>query len=229
MPEVAHGIFATSLGTEDGWVQSGGRVLRSHPSLSRVVIQDHGGNWHRFGSLNADRSWSIDDTSLSRNKAAKERKESGEEKQDKGCPSCSRIIFWAHWEQNGKACPYCGFKFDSSRRQVIQIDGSLVSVDGDPVGVRKVVAPVQKLWDSVFFPSKKSKSQHSRNFNQLRANFHRQYPRYYIDTTTNVTQVIDRETGTCQKLGYIPSPDSPVWSTSVNIVDYNELQFPERT
>jgi superfamily II DNA or RNA helicase len=231
IPEVAHGIFATSFGTEEGWVQAGGRILRSHPSLKNVVIQDHGGNWHRFGSLNQDRIFGLNDTSISRVKEVQKAKESGEAKQDKSCPSCSRVIFWAHWMQNGKACPYCSFKFDKTRRQVVQIDGSLKAVDGDPVGiVRKVIAPAQKLWDSVYFPSRNSKSNNARNFNQLRAAFHRRYPRYHIDLspTNQVTEIVDRETGTRSLLGYVPPPGSMLWKQRATEVQYDELQYPER-
>ena len=39
-----------------------GRLLRAYPGVSVVRLQDHGGHWHRFGSVNADRTWLLEDT-----------------------------------------------------------------------------------------------------------------------------------------------------------------------
>jgi len=43
-PWIAHGIFATVFGSLTSYIQAGGRLLRAHPSMDRVTIQDHGGN-----------------------------------------------------------------------------------------------------------------------------------------------------------------------------------------
>jgi superfamily II DNA or RNA helicase len=61
-PWMAHGIFATVFGSLQSYLQSGGRLLRASASLEFITLQDHGGNWWRHGSLNADREWHLDDT-----------------------------------------------------------------------------------------------------------------------------------------------------------------------
>jgi superfamily II DNA or RNA helicase len=45
MPHLAHAIFACVFGSLKSYVQAGGRVLRAHPSLTEVCVQDHGGNY----------------------------------------------------------------------------------------------------------------------------------------------------------------------------------------
>ena len=58
-PWIYHGIFATVFGSLTSYLQAGGRLLRNHPSMDHIMIQDHGGNYHRHGSLNADREWDL--------------------------------------------------------------------------------------------------------------------------------------------------------------------------
>jgi len=127
-PWLAHGILATAFGAVGTYIQAGGRLLRAYPGLDKVIIQDHGGNYHRpgFGSLNDDRAWSLGDTNNSLHKASKERREKGDpaDPEPLRCPRCSAL------NRPGKAfsdagCWNCGFEYKRSVRLVIQTDGTL--------------------------------------------------------------------------------------------------------
>lgn len=132
MPWIEHGIFATVFGSLQTYLQSGGRLIRASPKTGKVraVVQDHGGNWHRHGSLNADRDW---DLSLSPAAIAGMRLDQwmrpnrGDrpEPQPHVCPQCQRVL-------NRLDCP-CGFSIrgDRKSRPVVQVDGSLALIDGD--------------------------------------------------------------------------------------------------
>ncbi|QDV74787.1 hypothetical protein [Botrimarina mediterranea] len=102
---LVHSVFACTFGGICGYLQSGGRVLRNHPSLDHVVIQDHGGNYWRHDSLNADRVWSLDDTEA---KIADRHAEAYREKKEAEpivCPKCAKV------RARGVACPACGFAY----------------------------------------------------------------------------------------------------------------------
>src|SRR5262249_18752567 len=64
-PWLVHGILATVFGSLQSYLQAGGRLLRAYPGLESVSLQDHGGNWWRHDSLNADREWRLEDTNTS--------------------------------------------------------------------------------------------------------------------------------------------------------------------
>jgi superfamily II DNA or RNA helicase len=124
-PWIAHGIFATVFGSLTSYIQAGGRLLRAHPSMDRVCIQDHGGNWHRHGSLNADRQWRLEYTDRImdglRTKAIKEKKEP----EPIVCPKCHGLRL------SGKKCPHCQYEHTGKVRMVLQKDGSLKPMKGD--------------------------------------------------------------------------------------------------
>lgn len=56
-PWLAHGIFATAFGSLQTYLQSGGRLLRTHPGLSHVTIQDHGGCLDTDTEILTARGW----------------------------------------------------------------------------------------------------------------------------------------------------------------------------
>jgi superfamily II DNA or RNA helicase len=101
-PWLAHGIFATVFGSLQSYLQSGGRMLRAHPSLDHVTIQDHGGNWHRHGSLNDDRQWRLEYTEGIIHGLREERLREKKEAEPFLCPACKKVLTRAD-------CP-CGFK-----------------------------------------------------------------------------------------------------------------------
>jgi superfamily II DNA or RNA helicase len=160
-PWLAHGIMATVFGSLQSYLQSGGRLLRASPGLDSVVVQDHGGNWHRHGSLNENRIWELGDTARCVSGARTERLrcapgESGDRspREPVRCPQCSLIL--ASWKCR------CGFTIDYRRksRPVIQQDGTLIEMRGDIFIPRKTSmrSDTEKLWAKAYFQAKNSKS-----------------------------------------------------------------------
>ena len=159
-PFVEVGIFATSFGSLTTYIQSGGRMLRASAGKRFATIIDHGGNYHRHGSLNADRDWSldVDDREMvasrierMRNQRVKDAEES--EREPIVCPECGKV------REKGPDCPACGFSFAGKSRTVIQTDGTLKEVRGDIYRPRRVCEdPAEvKAWKSCYFRCKNSK------------------------------------------------------------------------
>lgn len=159
-PWLGHGIFATVFGSLQSYLQSGGRLLRAHPSLSSVTVQDHGGNWHRHGSLNADRHWHLGDTAriVSGGRAERLR---GMDRDDGSrpprepvcCPRCRLIL--NHWR-----CK-CGFVIDPRKksRPVVMADGRLREVPGDVFVPRetKRYPNTDQQWKKAYYGAKKGR------------------------------------------------------------------------
>lgn len=144
-PWLCHGVFACVIGSVQSYLQAGGRLLRRYPGLESVCIQDHGGNWHRHGSLNADRIWDLDsdarDVSYRREEALRK----------KACAKCGRALIWGPLCGCGHLnvaepfrCPGCGLIVTAPRcrcgweaggkkksRPVVQSDGTLREMTGD--------------------------------------------------------------------------------------------------
>jgi superfamily II DNA or RNA helicase len=132
LPELYHGILATVFGGVQSYIQSGGRLLRAHPSLDHVIIQDHGGNWHRHGSLNADREWEL---SYTNNVITGLREQAMREKREPEpivCPHCGRV------RSAGKQCPQCEYESPKKTRIIMQTDGTLREMEGDIYRPRRV-------------------------------------------------------------------------------------------
>jgi superfamily II DNA or RNA helicase len=125
-PWLYHGIFATVFGSMTSYVQAGGRLLRNHPSLpGHVVIQDHGGNWHRHGSLNSDREWDLGYDDRIAQGLRKTRMQNDEDPEPIVCPACGMCRL------SGSECPGCGHRHSGRVRSVLQKDGSLREMRGD--------------------------------------------------------------------------------------------------
>lgn len=122
-PWLAHGILATIFGSLQSYLQSGGRLLRFHPGMDNVTIQDHGGNWHRHGSLNADRLWPLDLTSSKVAQLHADDMRQNQKKQPCRCPQCGQIL-------TKSTCP-CGFEVHTRSRPVVQSDGTLKEMMGE--------------------------------------------------------------------------------------------------
>lgn len=150
-PWLAHGIFACVFGSLQSYLQAGGRLLRAHPGKERAIIQDHGGNWWRHGSLNADRDWHLGDTAEVA-AAIREDLYRGENppKEPFRCPQCSAIVC-------SQTC-ICGYVIKSSRpfRRVVQSDGTLIDVEGRIFKPRviKQYPTTQRLWSRVYWRAK---------------------------------------------------------------------------
>lgn len=125
-PWIYHGILATVFGSLTSYIQAGGRILRNDPSLpGKVIIQDHGGNWWRHGSLNADREWRLEynDRIVAGLRAQRLREK--KEPEPIVCPKCHGL------RTHGKECPHCGHTHTTRTRPVLQKDGKLKEVRGD--------------------------------------------------------------------------------------------------
>lgn len=163
MPWVRCLILATVIGSLKSFVQVGGRGLRADPGSGKTHcdVFDHGGNWHRHGSLNVDRKWYLDWSSANYAGLRKERLRNGSEKEPYHCPRCDRIL-------NGRTCP-CGHEIPVGRRSrmVVQHDGQLIEHRGEVYQFkpRRYARgeDEKKQWVETFHRAKKSKN--GMNFN----------------------------------------------------------------
>lgn len=153
-PWLCHGIFATVFGSLQSYLQSCGRLLRAHPSIQSVTLQDHGGNWHRHGSLNADRAWNIAHTSTMISGMRADRLRAKTEKEPFLCPRCRLAMnFWK--------CRLCGYEVRTPKnsRPVIQSDGTLKLMTGDIYRARPISHRPDgpAIWKRMYFRSKTEK------------------------------------------------------------------------
>jgi superfamily II DNA or RNA helicase len=151
-PWLEHGIFATVFGSLQSYLQSGGRLLRACPGKGRATIQDHGGNWHRHGSLNADRVWNLTYTEAMyhgmREAALREKREP----EPFLCPRCRKVL--------DRADCKCGFKVTRKVRPVVQADGSIKEHEGDIYKPHRVCmkSDTMKLWEQKYYQARHSKN-----------------------------------------------------------------------
>lgn len=152
-PWLAHGIFATVFGSLQSYLQSGGRLLRFFPGQNSVTLQDHGGNWWRHGSLNADREWNLFYTSGIISGLREDKFREKKEREPVRCPKCGLIIL-------SMACS-CGFELKVSKksRPVVQADGALKEMHGDIFKVRRVTQKPdgEKIWERMYWRSRTEK------------------------------------------------------------------------
>ncbi len=173
-PWLAHGIFATIFDSLQSYLQAGGRLLRSHPDLKTVVIQDHGGNWRRHGSLNEDRSWYIDfkakDYANAREDAYRDPSSSEAQREPMSCPQCAAIM-------RRPPCRECGFNFPERERvrSVVQENGTLVRIVGKMFKAKpvKLEPDTARKWKQVYFQMARAKK--PKTFKQTIAWFHRKH------------------------------------------------------
>lgn len=177
-PWLAHCIFATVFGSLQSYLQSGGRLLRSHPSLvgRGVTLQDHGGNWWRFGSLNEDRQWKLEWTapmlaSMRTERLRAQRCAScqgavrdgacvvcGEAftPEPKRCPQCAAIMLFYK-------CVACGARIDKAApvsRPVVQEDGTLIDLGGAIFKPKRIIErkDTRKKWERMYWRAHRSKN-----------------------------------------------------------------------
>lgn len=163
LPFVECGIFATVFGALTSYIQSGGRLLRAcrETGKQKAIVIDHGGNWHRHGSLNSDREWTL---GLTNHRAVGERMERLREKKEKEpivCPECGKV------RNGGRQCPVCGFIAHTKSRMVVQIDGTLRPVEGDIYKPHRIrhQRNEQQLWERMYHRMKRA----GRTFRQAEA------------------------------------------------------------
>jgi superfamily II DNA or RNA helicase len=202
IPELFHLILATPVGSILSHTQIVGRVLRNHSSLPTrdfgdgklrpyCVITDHGGNWWRHPSPNADmediwrqyyRCGSAKEVTDERMDALRNGEESQGDPLTKEvgyeCPACHAV---QDFPRNGN-CYSCGFDMKGKRRRtVIQRDGSLQEVTTLPVKrARKANLPdVAAAFERAYWAAKRKNASfrqaaawiqtgHMRGFEHLR-------------------------------------------------------------
>lgn len=175
-PWLAHGIFATVFDSVQSYLQAGGRLLRSHPGVGTVCVQDHGGNWWRHGSLNEDRIWSLDHSSRV---LAGVREDGYREPKDKAppearepflCPACRAVV-------RSRTCAGCGHKFGHEERfrEVAQANGTLVKVTGKMFRPHpaQLEADTAAKWKTMYFRMRNAKK--PKTFNQAVIFFAHEY------------------------------------------------------
>lgn len=163
LPHIAHCIMACVFGSLTSYLQSGGRVIRSHPSLSEVIVQDHGGNYVRHGSLNADREWELGQNGYKTTGARLEAMRQKPDMEPIICPKCGA------GRLSGPKCYQCGHACHTRSRQVVQIDGALRHVEGasfKPHRIKNEPDTFEK-WKRYYYGAKKK----GRTFNQAAAYF----------------------------------------------------------
>jgi superfamily II DNA or RNA helicase len=151
-PWFAHGIAATIFGSLQTYLQSGGRLLRAFSGLDHVVWQDHGGNWHRHGSLNEDRIWDLTWTANRHAGTRQEAMRNGTLPEPWRCSKCAAI------RRGGNACPVCGHVDTKKSRPVAMTNGELHEVEGQIYTPRPVKEKpnTQQIWDRMYYRAKNS-------------------------------------------------------------------------
>lgn len=165
-PWLRHSIFATVFSSLQSYLQSGGRMLRKCDGKDHATIQDHGGNWHKHGSLNADRNWELEYTLTEGiiQGMREERMRSKEEAEPFLCPQCRKVL-------NSSICHACGFKITRKSRPVVQANGNIKLHEGDIYAPRNVQMKDNTLqaWEQCYYRARNSKN--GMNFNQARGLF----------------------------------------------------------
>lgn len=181
-PWIYHGIFATVFGSLTSYIQAGGRLLRACEGKDHCVVQDHGGNWWRHGSLNADREWDLTHTDRIEAGIRADKIREGKEPEPIVCPKCHAC------RMSGAECWKCGHRHTKGCRVVLQRDGSLREMRGDIFKKRRELSHDQQIeneWSSRVRAIRKSQKEtvQSMTFAQLEATFARDHNWQYAPRT----------------------------------------------
>lgn len=190
------------IGSSQSYIQTGGRVLRNHPSLDHVILADHGGNISRHGSINQDWDWGtlwkLNNQQIQ--DIRKERVREGKDDPGVACSKCGKM--WAVLPEvcscgNDMSrvyeCYICGHKHKQwpnenhcvachadmkriRKKPVIQSDGSLKLVKDERYHKKKEQSLGEKtsrLWEGIYWSYTKHKV--PKSFKQARAWFTKQH------------------------------------------------------
>jgi superfamily II DNA or RNA helicase len=173
LPHIGCGILATVFGSLKSYIQAVGRILRASPGLTEVSIIDHGANFRRHGSPNADRAWKLGMKGCKETGLRMEGMREHPETEPIRCPACSTMRL------SGATCPKCGFMYHKNSRMVVEVSGDLKLVEGPAYKPHRVAMKKDtlELWKRYFFGARKK----DRTFNQamgwMEYNEHYQPPR----------------------------------------------------
>lgn len=174
-PQIECLMLATPVGSYRSFIQMVGRGLRVSPETPHsVLVLDFGGAWWRHGSVNVNVDWEsvfdcADPDVLSKNRIAKLR-ETGESV-GRACPKCGMVH-----QAKGRflVCQYCGHELFRGKpsRPIIQADGTLTEVNGEPVKQWKIkdMPANERIWNSLYWNAVKNKGGEV-SFNQLYQQF----------------------------------------------------------
>ena len=174
IPSAYHCILATPIGSLASYLQTIGRILRwSKETPDFVLVTDHGGNRHRFGSPNHDQPWA-DLWSLPEHAASTYFFNSVKNRtkpEPIRCPKCETE------RASGPKCPSCGYEHIKSVRPVIMEDGRLRECEGEIIRPHYVSERhnTQELWARMFWSFRKNSDQ---TFNQMAGFFYRTHGYY---------------------------------------------------
>lgn len=176
-PQIRCLMLATPVASYRTCMQMVGRGLRTHESKDKCKVIDFGGNWWRHfapAGFNVNVDWEsvfdcLDPDVLSKNRIA-EARETGES-MGRVCPKCGMVH-----KPVGRfvVCQYCGHKLSLGKpsRPIIQADGTLTEVTGEPVKQWKIRATpeAEKIWAGLYWNAVKNHNGEM-TFNQLYSNF----------------------------------------------------------
>jgi hypothetical protein len=174
-PQIECLMLATPVGSYRSFLQMVGRGLRvSEETPRKMTVLDFAGNWWRHGSVNVNVDWEDvfecdDPDTLSKNRIA-ELRETGESV-GRACPKCGMVH-----KNKGRMlyCEYCGHEMFTGKpsRPIIQADGSLTEVNGEPIKQWKIKAMPEneKTWAGLYWNAVKRKDGEL-TFNQLYSQF----------------------------------------------------------
>jgi hypothetical protein len=128
------------------WAASYGLI----PGKSSCILQDHAGCWHRHGSPNIDREWTLGATDKQIKEEREKRLDSGAEREPIRCPNCGGIRGVAG-TRPPDICPHCGHRHVKSVRLVRMTDGTLTKKIGNARKKKKPPDPDVDAWRSCLY------------------------------------------------------------------------------
>lgn len=196
LPWLRHGIFATVFGSVQSYLQAGGRLLRSHPGKEFVTVQDHGGNYWRFGPLNEDREWFLEQTAEMAYGLRADRIRKGEKDQPFRCPKCGRT--WSRGRVCKPAHGGCGYELPAGKklpRPVVTADGSLREATGSffrPRQMNRSKDAVKDWCDLILFRCREG-TKGERTFRQATAAYAMDHGWQWPDPAWPLTPIDERD------------------------------------
>lgn len=180
-PWLRHAIYATVFSSVQTLLQSGGRILRADNDPETIArfgpkdhctVQDHGGNWWRYGSLNDDREWFLTQSQDQAAQMRSERIRRGLKEQPFRCPKCGRT--WTRGRVCQQAFGGCGYELGIGQklsRPVVTAEGSLREMTGEVFRPRRInQAPdAIKKWSNLILYRCRAGTKGSRTFRQAAA------------------------------------------------------------